>query len=170
VNRLDIKHEGPIYVITPKNGEACPNWHDGGCSVYDERPRECRLFPFTLFVRQQKSHAVSLGYHCDTRCPLKTELLRSEDEAQAIVSDFGREAFPAMSVEVAKMSRIKCWQRRVLRGAYFIAAQIKEWSRSADDILHAPTLAPVGTNGAKASDHDSTGDAGRSDRCRASGL
>jgi len=152
VERLEIKHEGPVYVITPKNGGTCPNWQDGGCAVYDERPRECRLFPFTLFVRQQTSHTVSLGYHCDTRCPMKTELLLAADEADAMVSDFGREAFPVMSVEALRESLIESLKRRGLRRASSIVAQIKEWSRSTDHAYHATARVPVGTNSEKASE------------------
>lgn len=110
-DRLEICREGPVYVLTPKAGAPCPNWRDGGCAIYDVRPRECRLFPFTLYVERQSRDYVGLGYHCDTRCPLKHQLLCGDETARQLVEGFGREAFGSAVVRVHRESAWARWSR-----------------------------------------------------------
>ncbi len=87
-----VEREGPLFVVSQKHGEACPNWQDGGCSVYDDRPRECALFPHTLYVKQQ-GDAYAVRVHADTNCPLKAQLRSSPDEAEQLAREFAQEAF-----------------------------------------------------------------------------
>jgi len=111
---LDIAREGPVFVLTPKGGQPCPNWKDGGCSVYDIRPRECRLFRFTLCVRSSSPGAVSLGYHCDTQCRFNDRLRGTEEVAASAVAEFGREAFGMVQIEVRRESRTEFLRRRLV--------------------------------------------------------
>lgn len=90
---LVIEREGPLYVVSQRGGEACPNWHDGGCSVYDDRPRECRLFPFTMYSDVKADSSVTLRVHSDTRCPLKSDLLGDRELALQLVRRFAEEAY-----------------------------------------------------------------------------
>lgn len=123
-DKLLIERDGPIYVITPKSG-ICPNWGQGGCRVYDVRPRDCRLFPFTLFVRRRENDRLSLGYHSDTHCPLKNRLLPSGDEAEEILRGFGREAVPGATIEVARETGFEQLKRRTLRSGRSVLAALK---------------------------------------------
>jgi len=91
--RLDVTRDGPVVRVSTQDGGPCPNLIEGRCTVYDTRPLECRLFPHTLYVRRATPGHVSLGYHSDTRCPSKAALLASDDEARAMVTAFGRQAF-----------------------------------------------------------------------------
>lgn len=109
---LDIQREGSIIVVSPKNGAACPNWQEGGCAVYDIRPRECQLFPFTLFVRKAGTETVSIGFHSDTHCPQKAALLAPVPVAHSLVVAFGQEAFPAARVQVKIESPLERFSRR----------------------------------------------------------
>ncbi|MBI2479653.1 MAG: hypothetical protein HYV60_13785 [Planctomycetia bacterium] len=89
---IAVEREGPLWVVSQRDGGACPNWQEGGCAVYDERPRECALFPYTLHV-QQRGDAISVRVHSDTRCPLKAQLLGSEKAAEQLAQAFAQEAF-----------------------------------------------------------------------------
>ena len=130
-DRLDIEHEGPVVVLTPKNHAPCPNWQQAGCAVYEDRPRECRLFPFTLYVRKPNDDLVSIGYHSDTRCPLKTTLLPADCDARAIVTSFAEEAFPGLQVEITRESTFERFQRRTKECAWkSLAAVTKHFARS----------------------------------------
>lgn len=91
-NDLIIQREGLVFVVSQRAGGACPNWRDGGCAVYDGRPRECELFPFTMYS-QVGSAAVTVRLHSDTQCPLKTELLSDVNRAEQLARDFATEAF-----------------------------------------------------------------------------
>ena len=112
LDQLDIEHEGPVLVLTPKHGAACPNWQAGGCAVYENRPRECRLFPFTLYVRKPGDRLVSIGYHSDTRCPQKQALLPPDADARAIVASFGEEAFPGLKLDITHETAQERLRRR----------------------------------------------------------
>ena len=87
-----VERDGPLYIVSQRDGNACPNWQDGGCKVYDQRPRECALFPHTLYV-QQRGDAISVRVHSDTRCPLKAELISSEQVAERLARELAEEAF-----------------------------------------------------------------------------
>lgn len=87
-----VERDGPLYIVSQRDGNACPNWQDGGCKVYDQRPRECALFPHTLYVRLHHN-VVSVRVHSDTKCPLKAQLISSQSEAAALANEFAREAF-----------------------------------------------------------------------------
>src|SRR5262249_30822696 len=126
-DKLTIRREGPIYVLTPKDGAACPNWVNGSCAVYDERPRECRLFPFTLFVRKQADGLVSIGYHSDTRCPMKIDLLPPDEVARDMITSFGAEAFPGVEVKVTRESLGEMLRRRTLESVWTCLALVKRW-------------------------------------------
>ena len=88
-----VDREGPLFVVSQRDGAACPNWQDGGCAVYDARPRECALFPHTLYVRSHAADGVSVRVHSDTNCPQKAQLLSSAAEAERMAREFAEEAF-----------------------------------------------------------------------------
>lgn len=91
-DEIVVEREGPLFVLSQRDGAACPNWQEGGCAVYDVRPRECALFPQTLYV-QQRGDAISIRVHSDTCCPLKAQLISSERVGEQIAREFAEEAF-----------------------------------------------------------------------------
>lgn len=91
--KLEVRQDGQIYVVSSKEGHACPHWSNNQCTVYDERPIECRLFPYTIGVIDRKQGHVLLSFHARTGCPNKKELLVSEDKAKEMVFLFARNAF-----------------------------------------------------------------------------
>jgi Fe-S-cluster containining protein len=113
-DELIVEHEGPVRVLSPKGGGPCPNLgRDGRCTVYGHRPIECRLFPYTLYVRRAGDGHASLGYHGRTRCPQKAALLPSDAEARAMVTRFGRQAFgERVGLEVSREGLIERLRRR----------------------------------------------------------
>ena len=104
-DEIAVEREGPLFVVSQRDGAACPNWQGGGCAVYDVRPRECALFPHTLYV-QQRGDEISVRVHSDTRCPLKAQLLGSGQAAEQLARQFAEEAF-------GKHARIRVGQETV---------------------------------------------------------
>ncbi len=94
--------------------------------MYEVRPRECRLFPYTLFVREQRKDFVSIGYHSHTRCPLKNALLSSDANAQQTVIDFGTEAFPGARLAVRKQSAVEVHLRKGLSSILRMLSGVRE--------------------------------------------
>jgi len=92
-DEIAVMREGPLFIVSQINETACPNWREGKCSVYDARPRECALFPYTLYTREHRDDSVSVRVHSDTRCPFKLQLLSSRQEAEQLAHVFAEEAF-----------------------------------------------------------------------------
>lgn len=34
-DEIVVEREGPLFVVSQRDGGVCPNWQSGGCSVYD---------------------------------------------------------------------------------------------------------------------------------------
>lgn len=92
-DQIIVQRQGPLYIVSQADGNACPNWQGSGCTVYDERPRECALFPHTLYLREQRGDKYTLCVHSDTHCPQKKQLASSQDDAEELVLEFAKEAF-----------------------------------------------------------------------------
>ena len=110
---IDVEREGPLLVVSQRDGAACPNWQEGGCAVYDARPRECALFPHTLYVPPSRRDTVSIRVHSDTCCPLKAELIGSQQSAEQLAREFAAEAFGnGVPIRVTRETAGQRWWRR----------------------------------------------------------
>ena len=81
---------------------------------------ECRLFPYTIYVRSCRGDRVSIALHSDTRCPQKQQLLPPLPEAKRLVTEFCREAFPQLAADICLETWLECRLRRLrerIRGA-----------------------------------------------------
>lgn len=85
----------PVYVISAKPSGSCPHFIDSRCAIYDDRPFECRLYPYSFGMIRRTERTVTISFHSVTRCPHKKALFRliSKDDARDIVRGFAREAF-----------------------------------------------------------------------------
>jgi len=100
--KVEVAREGPIYIINPDEKQKCPNWKGEGCSVYEDRPLECRLFPHTLYVKEQTPEKVEVRFHAVHSCPLVGELRMKEDMAEEMVNDFCNQAFESNAHVIVK--------------------------------------------------------------------
>lgn len=100
--KVEVSREGPIYIINPDEKQKCPNWKGEGCSVYQDRPLECRLFPHTLYVKEQTPEKIEVRFHAVHSCPLVGDLRMKEDVAEAMVSEFCSQAFDSSTHVVVK--------------------------------------------------------------------
>ena len=89
---FDLKKDTPYYQLTIKENGACPCWSDQ-CSVYEDRPIECRLYPYSIaWIISHKGRIIA-AYHDHTSCPLKEDLLFRKEEAKSLVTKFDLEVF-----------------------------------------------------------------------------
>ncbi len=91
--KLEVRRYDKVYLVSSKIGESCPYLCANKCIIYDNRPIECRLFPYTIGVVHSEQGRVLLSFHDRTICPNKKELLVSKDEAKAMVYSFARDEF-----------------------------------------------------------------------------
>lgn len=88
-----IEPEGSIYNVSVKQGQPCPYWKNG-CAVYDKRPVECHLFPYTIGDAWIWRNRGILTFHSrPTGCPEIERLLMPLQEARELVASFVRDAF-----------------------------------------------------------------------------
>lgn len=90
---LHVDRDGPQYQVTARDGP-CPNWR-GGCTVYESRPMECRLFPVTVTgVTTVGERVLAIAFD-RTNCPQAAQLRPSDRDARALIEGFLREAYGA---------------------------------------------------------------------------
>ncbi len=107
--KIVVQRQGPLYIVSQAGGDACPNWQGDGCAVYNKRPRECALFPHTLYLKKQSGNDFTLRVHSDTHCPQKKQLLSSQHDAEQLVLEFAKEAF-GETASIA-VQRETVWER-----------------------------------------------------------
>ncbi len=91
--RLSVRQKGPVFKVSVRPGHACPHWKDG-CAVYDERSRECRLFPYGIGALVVFRRRVLLTFHAyDSGCPNLEALRMPREQARELVTTFATEAF-----------------------------------------------------------------------------
>jgi len=89
---LIVKNNKLYYVIFTKEGHECPYFQNGACSIYDERPIECRLFPYSLRdIELYSGNKVLVTFHARTSCPRKKEMLSSRKKAKELLYSFAQE-------------------------------------------------------------------------------
>jgi Fe-S-cluster containining protein len=119
---LAIEREDAVLVVSQRDGGVCPNWQDGGCVVYEDRPRECRLFPFTMYPTSNSGQLVSLRLHSETRCPLKRQLLGDREGAQQLAQEFADEAYGDSRVVSVRhespFERVLRWSRQLVHAVH----------------------------------------------------
>ncbi len=99
-NALEITQTGRLKRLTSKAGP-CPNWQ-GACTVYEDRPMECRLFPFTVSIVAATSKTVHITAHDRVDCPQKETLRPRETTARRLIEAFAREAYgPNLTIHIS---------------------------------------------------------------------
>lgn len=89
---FEITDHGEWLELFAKDDVNCPHW-DGQCTIHNERPVECALYPHTISEVHKKKNRVTVAYHSRTSCPLKATLQSSEEEAAALVHQFAEQAY-----------------------------------------------------------------------------
>jgi hypothetical protein len=110
---LDIS-ERSNYIEVSGRGAACPNWIGGQCSVYETRPMECRLFPYTTGEIARFGRYALISYHARTHCPQKQSLLPSREETVRLLTSFAKDTFgPNVRVLLVRDTLLWHWARTI---------------------------------------------------------
>ena len=112
--KITVQDHNETYLVSSKEGQTCPHWSNLKCTIYADRPVECRLFPYTLGRIQKEKNLVVINYHDRTLCPHKKDLLMPHEEAKKLILSFAREAFGnKCTVEVKRESLLTNWRIRL---------------------------------------------------------
>jgi len=85
--------EDKLVFLTARDGIICPYFEDRGCKIYDQRPFDCRLYPYQMRLAYETKEKIKFILHSRSDCPRKTNLLLPEAEAKALIMDFGRKVY-----------------------------------------------------------------------------
>ena len=93
---LKIWQSEKFHIISTTNDElGCPHLKDGGCEIYQDRPIDCRLYPYVIRRFIERGRTVKIVFHSKSDCPDKPTLLHLTPEAKAseLVAEFGRKVY-----------------------------------------------------------------------------
>ena len=105
---LLIKECRGIYIVSER-GNGCPNLRGNRCAVYEIRPIECRLFPYTIGSFMRIGRLAIITYHHRTRCPQKHRLLAPRTEVVDMLVSLAKDAF-GRDVRVVIVPEIVPWR------------------------------------------------------------
>jgi Fe-S-cluster containining protein len=88
-----IRQSDKYVVISSKEGRVCPHLEDGGCRIYQDRPIDCRLYPYVMRFVSENAKKVKIAFHTRSDCPQKKTMLLPEADARALVMEFGKKVF-----------------------------------------------------------------------------
>lgn len=81
---------GGIFEIKRQDTNECYFYHKGKCSIYENRPIDCKLFPFDLKISKKTNHLNLVKY--DSVCPsLPEKMEREASQAENLVNSLGKQ-------------------------------------------------------------------------------
>jgi len=90
---LEIVKYRKTFVISSRNKGPCPYWHKNGCMIYNDRPIDCRLYPYEITRISEKRKTIEVTAIENPGCPQKDHLLMSSEEAKALIEVFCQNAY-----------------------------------------------------------------------------
>jgi len=90
---LNVRVENKIVIISTKDGLVCPNLGAKGCQIYRTRPIDCRLYPYQMEPMYETREKVKFILYMQHNCVQKETFHFSEDEAKALVAEFGKKVY-----------------------------------------------------------------------------
>ena len=94
-DQFDLERKGALYELSMHKGKNCPHWNEQvSCTMYETRPAECRLFPYTVNQTYHAGPLVLFTYHGNTPCPRKANgLFLSHTAARRIIRSLARDTY-----------------------------------------------------------------------------
>ena len=104
---LSIKQSNKVFIVSSKNGTACPHWGPDGCRIYLQRPIDCRVFPYVTAQIIEKRSAVKIVFHSRSDCPLKDPLYLNmpETEIRQLLMELGKSMYGSTKSIVVQHER-----------------------------------------------------------------
>jgi len=119
---LSVIQSDGVYTVTPRKGTACPHWDRGGCTIYPNRPIDCRLFPYIMTRIDKDKDALKITVIRSSLCPHVDVVcgLMSETETRALVTEFwrkvaGDETRIIVKRESGPVSHLRYWIKEIFR-------------------------------------------------------
>ena len=93
-DRLSVVKYNKMYIVYPRNNLPCPYWNETkGCGMYEDRPIDCRLYPYDLHQIIEKNGVIEIEFYDQTDCPHKENLFMPVEEAKELMRKLAREVY-----------------------------------------------------------------------------
>lgn len=97
--KVEVQSFGCVRMIAIDDG--CPHFNPSvGCTDYENRSMECRLFPHTMNHVIAFKNSVFITVHTRTVCNHKPEVMIPDEEALRLVKDWAHQTYPGRKVTV----------------------------------------------------------------------
>jgi Fe-S-cluster containining protein len=90
---LHVRVEDKVVIVSTKDDLVCPNLGEKGCRIYQNRPIDCRLYPYQMQPVYETRRKVKFILYLEPICAQNEILQFPEDEAKALVEEFGRKVY-----------------------------------------------------------------------------
>jgi len=90
---LRVTEKDKVTMIFSKEGKGCPNLGKKGCRIYRNRPIDCRLYPYQMMPLYETRDKVKFLLYIKPECVENRIFNIPENEAMALVEDFGRKVY-----------------------------------------------------------------------------
>ena len=93
IQNLHMRQDGKNVVISTREGLVCPNLGEKGCRIYEERPIDCRLYPYQMLPVYETRRKVKFMLYMTPDCVANRTFHFSEQSARALVEKFCKDVY-----------------------------------------------------------------------------
>lgn len=94
-DKLRVVKYDNFFMIYPRDNQPCPHWREDGCSIYQDRPVDCRLYPYELHRMSCSKGQIEVDLYDQSDCPHKENLFIPVQEAKALITNLVQEIYGA---------------------------------------------------------------------------
>jgi Fe-S-cluster containining protein len=92
-NELSIAEDNKVFIVSSHNNGPCPYWEKSGCRIYNERPFDCRVYPYEIIGVVERKKIIEITFRDSPCCPQREHLSMPIEEAQALMKIFGQTVY-----------------------------------------------------------------------------
>lgn len=82
-----------MRIVSSRDRRPCPYWRQDGCSIYHDRPFDCRFYPFEIKSIRAGRKSVRVSFRLNSGCPQRESLAMPLAEARSLIEHFCRETY-----------------------------------------------------------------------------
>lgn len=92
-DQLTIIKDDKTFIVSSHGNGPCPYWQLSGCKIYNNRPVDCRVYPYEITEVLERKRVVEVRFRDSPGCPQRDRLFMPLEEAKALLKDLGQAAY-----------------------------------------------------------------------------
>ena len=89
-DRLSITNRNNVFIVSAVDSGPCPHWEPDGCRIYNERPVDCRVYPYEIIEIREKKKVIEIVFRDSPTCPQINQLAMPFEEAEELMKNLGQ--------------------------------------------------------------------------------